>query len=71
LLQKINLVDSIPSVEAILAPLVSYLQQPMESLDGQRVVELISHENSLAAQCLHRANSPLFSRWQTIRRGER
>jgi putative nucleotidyltransferase with HDIG domain len=63
---KIDQLASIPSVEAILAPLVGYLQQPLESLDLQRVVDLISHDNSLAAQCLHMANSPLFGRWQTI-----
>lgn len=66
LIQKIDQVVSIPSTEAILQPLVSYLQQPLENLDLQRVVDLISHDNSLAAQCLHMANSPLFGRWQTI-----
>ncbi len=66
LIRKIEQLDSIPSVDAILQPLVSYLQQPMESMDLQRVVDLISHDNSLAAQCMHMANSPLFGRWQTI-----
>jgi HD-like signal output (HDOD) protein len=63
---RIDQLVSIPSVEAILQPLVGYLQQPLENLDLQRVVDLISHDNSLAAQCLHMANSPLFGRWQTI-----
>lgn len=63
---KIEQLDSIPSIYAILQPLVSYLQQPLENLDVQRVVDLISHDNSLAAQCLHMANSPLYGRWQTI-----
>jgi len=66
MIARIDQLASIPSVEAILQPLVSYLQQPMESMDLQRVVDLISHDNSLAAQCLHMANSPLFGRWQTI-----
>jgi putative nucleotidyltransferase with HDIG domain len=66
MIQKIGQLVSIPSVGAILQPLVSYLQQPLENLDLQRVVDLISHDNSLAAQCLHMANSPLFGRWQTI-----
>jgi HD-like signal output (HDOD) protein len=66
LLQQIDQLGSIPSVEAIVLPLIGYLQQPLESLDMQRVVDLISHDNSLAAQCLHMANSPLFGRWQTI-----
>jgi HD-like signal output (HDOD) protein len=66
LLQKIGQLDSIPSAAAILQPLISYLQQPIETQDVQHVVDLISHDNSLAAQCLHMANSPLFGRWQTI-----
>ncbi len=66
LLSRMDRLDSIPSVAAILQPLVSYLQQPIENLDVQRVTDLISHDNSLAAQCLHMANSPLFGRWQTI-----
>lgn len=66
LLEQIDGLSSIPSVEAIVQPLIGYLQQPIESLDMQRVVDLISHDNSLAAQCLHLANSPLFGRWQAI-----
>lgn len=66
LLERIDHLDSIPSVNAIVQPLMGYLQQPLEMIDTQRVVDLISHDNSLAAQCLHLANSPLFGRWQTI-----
>jgi len=66
LLEQIDQLDDIPSVEAIVQPLIGYLQQPLENLDMQRVVDLISHDNSLAAQCLHMANSPLFGRWQSI-----
>lgn len=66
LVLRVEQLATIPSVEAILQPLVSYLQQPLENLDLQRVVDLISHDSSLAAQCLHMANSPLFGRWQTI-----
>ena len=62
----IEQINSMPGVQAILQPLLSYLQQPFESQDMQRIVDLISHDNSLAAQCLHMANSPLFGRWQTI-----
>ena len=35
LLQKIEELDAIPSVESILLPLVNYLQQPLENLDVQ------------------------------------
>lgn len=66
LLHEVERIGNIPSVEGIVLPLIGYLQQPLESLDMQRVVDLISHDNSLAAQCLHMANSPLFGRWQAI-----
>ena len=64
--RKLESVDSIPTVSAILQPLLAYLHQPLDSLDMQRVVDLISHDKSLTAQCLHMANSPLFGRWQTV-----
>jgi len=66
LLAQIDQLESIPSVEAIIQPLIGYLQQPLEKMDMQRVIDLISHDSSLAAQCLHMANSPLFGRWQSI-----
>ena len=66
LLEQIDLLESIPSVDAIVQPLIGYLQQPLERMDMQRVIDLISHDSSLAAQCLHMANSPLFGRWQSI-----
>lgn len=62
----VDRMNSMPGVQGILQPLLSYLQQPFEHQDMQRIVDLISHDNSLAAQCLHMANSPLFGRWQTI-----
>src|SRR3954454_1423796 len=65
-LTQIEELDAIPSVEAIVVPLISYLQQPLEQVDTQRVIDLISHDNSLSAQCLHMANSPLYGRWQAI-----
>ena len=50
----------------MLAPLLRYLQQPVEDLDVQKVTDLIAQDKSLAAQCLQMANSPLFGRWQKI-----
>lgn len=66
LAERVEQLSTMPSMEAILQPLLSYLQQPFEQQDMQRIVDLISHDNSLAAQCLHMANSPLYGRWQAI-----
>lgn len=66
LAKHIQRVESMPTVSAILQPLIGHLQQPIEQVETQRVVDLISSDNSLTAQCLHMANSPLFGRWQSI-----
>ncbi len=62
LLKKLNGLDRMPSIPVVLAPLLNYLEQPIENLQIQRVVDLISQDKSLAAQCLHMANSPLYGR---------
>src|SRR5579864_1855832 len=66
LLARIEDLRQIPTIPSVLAPLLRYLQQPMERLDIQKVTDLISQDKSLAAQCLQMANSPLFGRWQKV-----
>ena len=66
LLKKLDDLRQIPTIPAVLAPLIHYLQQPMELLDIQKVTDMIAQDNSLAVQCLQMANSPLFGRWQKV-----
>ena len=66
LLSRIEGLDHIPTIPAVLAPLLRYMQQPIEQLDVQKVTDLIAQDKSLAAQCLQMANSPLFGRWQKV-----
>lgn len=66
LLRRLDGLRQIPTIPVVLAPLLRYLDQPMERLDLQSVTDLISQDKSLAAQCLQMANSPLFGRWQKI-----
>jgi HD-like signal output (HDOD) protein len=66
LLSKIEGLQQIPTIPAVLAPLLRYLEQPVEQLDVQKVTDMIAQDKSLAAQCLQMANSPLFGRWQKI-----
>jgi HD-like signal output (HDOD) protein len=66
LLQRLEGLRQIPTIPAVLAPLLRYLQQPVEQLDVQKVTDLISQDKSLAAQCLQMANSPLFGRAQKV-----
>ncbi len=63
---RVGELDRIPSIPAILLPLLRLLDEPAESVNVQRVVDLISHDKSLAAQTLHMANSPLFGRYQKV-----
>jgi HD-like signal output (HDOD) protein len=66
LLSRIEDLQHIPTIPAVLAPLLRYLEQPVEQLDVQKVTDMIAQDKSLAAQCLQMANSPLFGRWQKI-----
>ncbi len=60
LLQRLEGLRQIPTIPAVLVPLLRYLQQPADQLDVQKVTDLLSQDKSLAAQCLHMANSSLF-----------
>lgn len=66
LLGRIEGLQQIPTIPAVLAPLLRYLQQPAEQLDVQKITDMIAQDKSLAAQCLQMANSPLFGRWQKV-----
>lgn len=57
---------SIPSIPAILFPLMRNLDQPVGDINVQKIADLVAHDESIAAQCLRMANSPLFGRWQNI-----
>jgi HD-like signal output (HDOD) protein len=62
LLQRLDGLRQIPTIPAVLTPLLRYMDQPVEQLDVQRVTNFLARDKSLAAQCLEMANSPLFGR---------
>jgi HD-like signal output (HDOD) protein len=66
LLQRMEGLRQIPTIPAVLAPLLRYLQQPVEQIDVQKVTDMLAQDKSLAAQCLQMANSPLFGRWKKV-----
>ena len=66
LLQRLEGLEQMPSIPVVLGPILRYLEQPVEQMDLREVVDLISQDKSLAAQCLHMANSPLFGRTKDI-----
>lgn len=58
--RKIAELDNIPTVPALLVPLLRRLGEPAENVNISEIVTLISYDKSLTAQCLHMANSPLL-----------
>jgi len=62
---RIQSLDAIPTVPAIVQPLTAMLRLPADEIDLEHVIELVSFDKTIAAQCLRMANSPLFGRRQT------
>lgn len=59
---RVLALDAIPTIPVVIQPLLSMLQTPIEEINTNRVKELISYDNTIAALCLRVANSPLFGR---------
>jgi len=66
LLKRLEGLHQIPTIPAVLAPLLRYLNQPVDQLDVHKVTDMIAQDKALAAQCLQMANSPLFGHWQKV-----
>jgi putative nucleotidyltransferase with HDIG domain len=63
---KIEGLHNIPSMPAILIPVMRQLETSDSDVDLRKIADLVSHDKSLAAQTLHMANSPLFGRWKRV-----
>jgi HD-like signal output (HDOD) protein len=63
-LEKLN---SIPTVPAIVRPLLYYMEKPVDQMEVKRVVDMISCDESIAAQCLRMANSALYFLPQVVK----
>lgn len=59
---RIQQMDSISTAPAILQPLLEMLRLPSEEIKIEKVVDLVSCDGAIAAQCLRLANSPLYGR---------
>ena len=57
---QIEKLDSISTAPAILQPLLDMMRLPSEKVRLENVIELVSYDAAIAAQCLRMANSPLF-----------
>jgi HD-like signal output (HDOD) protein len=63
---RIGRIDAMPAIPVILRPLLRCLDQPEEQIDVNRIVELVSYDKSIAAQCVRMANSALFGRSKPV-----
>jgi HD-like signal output (HDOD) protein len=63
---RIRGIETLPSMPVILRTLLETLDQPVEQVSVERVVELVSYDKTIAAQCVRMANSALFGRAQVV-----
>lgn len=59
---RISQIDAMPAIPVVLRPLLRCMDQPVEQIDMNKIVELVSYDKAIAAQCLRIANSALFMR---------
>jgi HD-like signal output (HDOD) protein len=64
--ERIEELDSLPTVSNILRPLLHYLEDPGDQIEVPKVIELVSCDNTITAQCLRIANSPLYGRAREV-----
>jgi len=57
---EIQQLDALSTAPAILMPLLDMMRLPSEKIRLERVIQLVSYDSAIAAQCLRLANSPLF-----------
>jgi HD-like signal output (HDOD) protein len=60
--RRVERLRTLPSSPAVLKPLLELLRSPSSKIDLKKVVELVSYDKTIAAQCLRIANSPLYGR---------
>lgn len=65
--ERVERLNSIPTVPAIIRPLLFYLERPADQVEVQRIVDLVSCDESISAQCLRVANSALYFRSREVK----
>ena len=65
--ERVEKLNSIPTVPAIIRPLLHYLERPVDQVEVRRIVDLVSCDESISAQCLRVANSALYFRSHEVR----
>lgn len=58
--ERVARIQTTPAIPMVLQPLLKLLAVPSEEVNVNAVVRLVSYDNTIAAQCLRVAGSPLF-----------
>jgi len=58
--ERVQHIETTPTIPAVFLPLLKLLSNSTEEVQVDEVVRLVSYDNSIAAQCLRVASSPLF-----------
>ena len=58
--ERVQRIEAMPAIPAVFLPLLKILSDPAKDVALDEVVRLISYDNSIAAQCMRVASSPLF-----------
>ena len=58
--ERVQNIETLPAIPAVFLPLLKLLGNATEEVKLDEVVRLVSYDNTIAAQCLRMAASPLF-----------
>jgi putative nucleotidyltransferase with HDIG domain len=58
--ERVQRIETMPAIPAVFLPLLKLLSGSAEDAKVDEVVRLVSYDNTIAAQCLRVAGSPLF-----------
>jgi putative nucleotidyltransferase with HDIG domain len=58
--ERVQHIETMPAIPAVFLPLLKLLSNSEQEVKVDEVVRLVSYDNSIAAQCLRVAASPLF-----------
>ena len=64
--RRVEGLNELPTLPAILFPVLDQLSGNSDDIDLQKTVQLVAHDGALSTQVLHMANSPLFGMRQRI-----
>src|ERR1700689_5683404 len=67
--ELVGQIETLPALPAVLAELMQAMERSASDVDMNRVIELVSQDESGAGECLHMANSALFGRHARVETG--